>query len=267
MVHTGREERVRPAIGARLPLQDTDRFEEFACNYDVLGRQAAGLVAFWERNDDHSVLPDTAPESEGVDGTGSFTIFPEAVLEPGESVATREPGRLYRTRDFNLYPAEDISLTLAERRWGAKQPSTRARYWSPSDKGRIVGEIQNEIERLPLHEVMDSSGDINIRFDTVRRVGGEKKRGRKLALIPEEGPGYELLCKMHEVTVAILGRHQKGYQYPDDYIPHLTVGSVNLGEITEQKIGKIIKASESLLPLVLRFDKIEFYDSQPLRLI
>src|SRR5690606_33341612 len=110
---------------------------------------------------------------------------------------------------------------------------------------------------------MDDDGRLKIVFDSVKRVGGQnksdRKHGRKLALVPEDGPGYELLCGMHEAVVEIFDRHHKGYKYPDDFIPHVTFGRV-YRSVEEPQVGRIVEAAGRLLPVEVNLGPIEFYD-------
>lgn len=246
-----RQNRLRPSIGARLPVDDKlEQLEVFAITLDSSIKDTLGLPHLYDSVDMHVPefkIPETPPREDD----DSFTIYPLAI--------DTQPER--KRPPYKVYETEDLSLTLAERRWGDSRPNRRATYWSPRDIGRIVGEIQDEVSRLPLDDVIDDDGSLKITFDAVKRVGGDKKAGRKLALVPKDGPGYELMCDMHEAVVTIFDRHHKGYQYPNEFIPHVTIGRV-FNSVPEEQVGEIVGAAGKLLPVEFNLGPIEFYDTQ-----
>lgn len=235
--------RLQPSIGARHRVLDSeDQLAIYSLNLEEKMRRMFGLALPKE-----VVVEPVEDQDQDEDVIMILPVADEPQSKPVFS--------------FKLYDVEDLTLTIAERRWGASRPNRRATYWAPSDLGRMIGEIKDDVSVMDVYRDLLSVGSLPVTFDAIKRFGGDGKNGRKIGIIPADGEGYEFLCAEHDSVTRVFERHHKGYRYPDDYLPHITIGRIGR-QVPQAKFEKAIEVAQELLPITTNVGLLEFYDTQ-----
>jgi hypothetical protein len=176
-------------------------------------------------------------------------------------ITSRKKDEIRRRDAFILYDDPDrMGVSILEQRLARTHAHHNRLKWTKNDRGRIRGEIQNELSRLNL-----TGRRLDVTFDNVVRLGdADEKKARKLALVPEqESEVAEFLCREHEIAIdGISGSLQRfRYPYSGDWIPHLTIGRV-FKEVPQGSIGKAVSAIKQMMPLTVQIEPLEFYTQQ-----
>lgn len=195
--------------------------------------------------------------------------FQDAEAANNELSASDAADRLAYVRSlFKLYDDQGkAGASVFERRLSSEQGSRGQLRWTPNDVGIMRGRIQDRVDRLNVEEMFDNDGNIPVIFDQVVRVGdaGGRNGNRKFALvINQESATAGLLIDEHEIVADGLSHTLKKFRYPyDEYVPHMTIGSLQEA-VHMPNVDSCLVAAKSLLPLTVAIEPIRFFAHQEL---
>lgn len=183
-------------------------------------------------------------------------VMPETVV-PIDDFGNAKYKKQYRIYD----DPKRLGVSILERRLPRKYAQRQRVQWTHNDVGRIVGGIQNNLAR----EVDLSYTDMDASFTGVVRIGDvdEGPNARKLGLIlDQESQVSEAMVMEHEIVVDGISGSLKRFRYPyDTFVPHWTVARISRESGTEV-LQKAVSAVQSLLPMEVTLEKIQFYSEQ-----